>query len=92
MATSQESEKLFKFVLSLKYLQFLFLAVFFYGTAMLSYDFVQLIEGVFISPWSIGCTVFGGEGVIASYMIMRSTERKLEKLKDEEREGLIPDA
>ncbi|MHA2007099.1 MAG: hypothetical protein ACXABO_08260 [Promethearchaeota archaeon] len=80
MSYALESEKLQKFVVVIKYLQFLFLAVLFYGTAMLSYDLVQLIPGLQITAWSIGCTVFGGEGVIVSYFIIRSTEKKIEKI------------
>ncbi len=68
------------FIIRVRYLQFIFLAVLFYGTAMLSYDLVQLIPGVIISSWSIGCTIFGTEGAIASWGIIRSTERKIEKI------------
>ena len=75
-----ESEKLQKFVVVVKYLQFVFLAVLFYGTAMLTYDLVLIIPDVQISAWSIGCTVFGGEGAIVSYFIIRSTEKKIEKI------------
>ncbi|MFX0059031.1 MAG: hypothetical protein ACFE85_07100 [Candidatus Hodarchaeota archaeon] len=80
MSYSVESEKLQKFVVAVKYLQFIFLAILFYGIAMLSYDLVKLIPDVAISAWSIGCTVFGGEGAIVSYFIIRSTEKKIEKL------------
>ena len=75
-----ESDKLQKFVVVVKYIQFVFLAVLFYGTAMLTYDLVQIIPDVQISAWAIGCTVFGGEGAIVSYFIIRSTERKIEKI------------
>lgn len=47
---------------------------------MLSYEGVQMIPGVIFSPWSIGCTIFGVEGVVASFLITRSTEKKVEKL------------
>jgi len=80
MSYSVESEKLQKFVVVVKYLQFIFLAILFYGIAMLSYDLVKLIPDVAISAWSIGCTVFGGEGAIVSYLIIRSTEKKIAKL------------
>ncbi len=80
MSYAVESEKLQKFVVIVKYLQFIFLSILFYGTAMLTYDLVQLIPGIEISAWSIGCTVFGGEGAIMSYFITRSTEKKIEKL------------
>ncbi|HDZ19131.1 hypothetical protein LCGC14_2943770 [marine sediment metagenome] len=80
MSYTVESEKLQKFVVIVKYLQFIFLSILFYGTAMLTYDLVQLIPGIEISAWSIGCTVFGGEGAIMSYFITRSTEKKIEKL------------
>ena len=80
MSYSVESEKLQKFIVVVKYIQFIFLAVLFYGTAMLSYDLVQIIPDVQISAWSIGCTVFGGEGAIMSYFIIRSTEKKIDKI------------
>ncbi|MFX0029847.1 MAG: hypothetical protein ACFE8B_11595 [Candidatus Hermodarchaeota archaeon] len=80
MSLKVESEKLQKFVVVVKYLQFVFLAVLFYGTAMLTYDLVQIIPDVQISAWSIGCTVFGGEGAIVSYFIIRSTEKKIDKI------------
>jgi len=80
MSYTVESEKLQKFVVIVKYLQFIFLSILFYGTAMLTYDLIQLIPGIEISAWSIGCTVFGGEGAIMSYFITRSTEKKIEKL------------
>ncbi|MHA1931292.1 MAG: hypothetical protein ACW96X_02065 [Promethearchaeota archaeon] len=80
MSYSVESEKLQKFVVVVKYIQFIFLAVLFYGTAMLSYDLVQIIPGVQISAWSVGCTVFGGEGAIVSFFIIRSTEKKIDKI------------
>ncbi len=80
MGIAQEKDKLQSFVIRIRYIQFIFLAVLFYGTAMLSYDVVKIIPGVVISSWSIGCTVFGAEGAIASYFIIRSTERKIEKL------------
>ncbi|MFX1324227.1 MAG: hypothetical protein ACFE8N_04675 [Promethearchaeota archaeon] len=83
MSLSVESEKLQKFVIVVKYIQFIFLAILFYGTAMLSYDLVQIIPNVQISAWSIGCTVFGGEGAIVSYLIIRSTEKKIEKIRKE---------
>ncbi len=85
MSHKIEAEKLQKFVVGVKYLQFLFLAIFFYGTAMLSYDLIQLIENVVISPWSIGCTIFGGEGVIASFLLIRSTDKRIEKFIKEEK-------
>jgi len=69
----------------MKYLQFIFLSILFYGTAMLCYDLIQIVPDIEISAWSIGCTVFGGEGAIASYFIMRSTEKKIEKLIKEEK-------
>jgi hypothetical protein len=47
---------------------------------MLSYDLVQIIPGVQISAWSVGCTVFGGEGAIVSFFIIRSTEKKIDKI------------
>jgi hypothetical protein len=75
-----ESEKLQKFIVIVKYLQFIFLSILFYGTAMLTYDLIQLIPDIEISAWSIGCTVFGGEGALMSYFIIRSTEKKIEKL------------
>ena len=75
-----ESEKLQKFVVVVKYIQFIFLAILFYGTAMLTYDLVQIIPDVVISAWAIGCTVFGGEGVVVSYLIIRSTEKKIDKI------------
>ena len=80
MSYSVESEKLQKFVIVVKYLQFIFLAVLFYGTAMLTYDLVQIIPDIQISAWSIGCTVFGGEGAIVSYFLIRSTEKKIDKI------------
>ena len=80
-----EREKFQKFIVVIKYLQFIFLSILFYGIAMLCYDLIQLIPDVEISPWSIGCTIFGGEGAIASYFIMRSTEKKIEKLIKEEK-------
>ncbi|NVM46163.1 MAG: hypothetical protein HWN79_14700 [Candidatus Lokiarchaeota archaeon] len=80
MSYSVESEKLQKFVVVIKYLQFVFLAILLYGTAMLSYDIVQIIPDIQISAWSIGCTVFGGEGAIVSYFIIRSTEKKIAKI------------
>ena len=80
MAYKTESEKLQKFVVVVKYLQFVFLAILLYGTAMLSYDLVQIIPDVQISAWSIGCTVFGGEGAIVSYFMIRSTEKKIDKI------------
>lgn len=80
MSYSIESEKLQKFIVVVKYIQFIFLAVLFYGTAMLSYDLVQIIPDVQISAWSIGCSVFGGEGAIVSYFIIRSTEKKIDKI------------
>jgi hypothetical protein len=80
LAYTTESEKLQKFVVVIKYIQFVFLAVLFYGTAMVTYDLIQLIPNVQISAWAIGCTVFGGEGVIVSYLIIRSTEKKIEKI------------
>ena len=80
MAYKTESEKLQKFVVVVKYLQFVFLAILLYGTAMLSYDLVQIIPNVQISAWSIGITVFGGEGAIVSYFIIRSTEKKINKI------------
>jgi len=52
---------------------------------MLSYDLIQQIPGVIISAWSIGCSIFGAEGAIASFLIMRSTEKKIEKLIQKER-------
>jgi hypothetical protein len=52
---------------------------------MLSYDLIQLIPGNIISAWSIGCTIFGLEGAIASFLIMRSTEKKIERLIQKER-------
>ena len=52
---------------------------------MLSYDLVQLIPDNIISPWSIGCSIFGAEGVIASFLIMRATEKKIEKLLQKEK-------
>ena len=80
MSYSIESEKLQKFVIVVKYIQFIFLAVLFYGTAMLTDDLVQIIPDIQISAWSIGCTVFGGEGAIVSYFIIRSTEKKIDKI------------
>lgn len=80
MSYSVESEKLQKFVVVVKYLQFIFLAILLYGTAMLSYDLVQIIIDVPISAWSIGSTVFGGEGAIVSYLLIRSTEKKIDKI------------
>lgn len=80
LSYSIESEKLQKFIVVVKYIQFIFLAVLLYGTAMLSYDLVQIIPDVQISAWSIGCTVFGGEGAIVSYFIIRSTEKKIDKI------------
>ena len=80
LSYSVESEKLQKFIVVVKYIQFIFLAVLFYGTAMLSYDLVQIIPDVQISAWSIGCTVFGGEGAIVSYFMIRSTEKKIDKI------------
>ncbi|MHA1914640.1 MAG: hypothetical protein ACW986_07170 [Promethearchaeota archaeon] len=80
MAYKTESEKLQKFVVVVKYLQFVFLAILLYGTAMLSFDIVQIIPNVQISAWSIGITVFGGEGAIVSYFIIRSTEKKIDKI------------
>lgn len=80
MSYTVESEKLQKFVVTIKYLQFIFLSVLFYGTAMLSYDLIKLVPGIEISAWSIGCTIFGGEGAIVSYFIIRSTEKKIKKL------------
>lgn len=80
LSYSIESEKLQKFIVVVKYIQFIFLAVLFYGTAMLSYDLVQIIPDVQISAWSIGCSVFGGEGAIVSYFIIRSTEKKIDKI------------
>ena len=80
LSYSIESEKLQKFVIVVKYIQFIFLAVLFYGTAMLTYDLVQIIPDIQISAWSIGCTVFGGEGAIVSYFIIRSTEKKIDKI------------
>lgn len=80
MALNQERERLQKFVVTVKYLQFIFLAVLFYGLAMLSYDLLKMIPAVPISAWSIGCSVFGAEGVIASVLIIRSTEKKIDKL------------
>ncbi len=79
MVVIQEKDRLQAFIIRVRYLQFIFLAVLFYGTAMLSYDLVKLIPDVSISSWSIGCTIFGAEGAIASYFIIRSTERKIEK-------------
>ncbi|MHA1265572.1 MAG: hypothetical protein ACTSRS_10085 [Candidatus Helarchaeota archaeon] len=80
-----EREKLQKFVVSLKYIQFIFLSVLFFGVAMLSYDLSLLIEDIVISPWSIGCSIFGLEGVIATSLIMRATEKKIKKLLEEEK-------
>jgi hypothetical protein len=80
LAYKTESEKLQKFVVVVKYLQFVFLAILLYGTAMLSFDIVQIIPNVQISAWSIGITVFGGEGAIVSYFIIRSTEKKIDKI------------
>ncbi|MFX1488301.1 MAG: hypothetical protein ACFFBI_04080 [Promethearchaeota archaeon] len=80
MSLKIESEKLQKFIVVVKYIQFVFFAVLFYGTAMLTYDLVQIIPDVQISAWSIGCTVFGGEGAIVSYFIIRSTEKKIERI------------
>ena len=80
MAYSTESEKLQRFVVVIKYLQFIFLGILFYGTAMLTYDVIQIIPDIQISAWSIGLTVFGGEGTIASYFIIRSTEKKIDKI------------
>ncbi len=80
MSISQEKERLQNFILRVRYIQFIFLAVLFYGTAMLGYDVVKIIPGVVISSWSIGCTIFGAEGAIASYFIIHSTERKIEKV------------
>ncbi|MHA1986593.1 MAG: hypothetical protein ACW98D_08145 [Promethearchaeota archaeon] len=80
MSYSVESEKLQKFVIVVKYVQFIFLAILFYGTAMLTYDLIQIIPDIQISAWSIGCTVFGGEGAIVSYFIIRSTEKKIDKI------------
>jgi len=57
----------------------------FYGIAMLGNDLVKLIPGVPISAWSIGCSVFGAEGVIASFLLIRSMDKKIEKLLKEER-------
>ena len=78
MSFDKEKEKLQDFMLLIKCIQFIFLAVFFYGTALLSYELLQLIPSLPISPWSIGCTIFGGEGIIASIFIIRSTESKIE--------------
>jgi len=85
MSYAQEREKLQKFVVTVKYLQLVFFSVLFYGVAMLSYEGVQMIPGIAFSPWSIGCTIFGVEGILASFLIVRSTEKKIEKLfqKDE---------
>jgi hypothetical protein len=80
LSYSVESEKLQKFVIVVKYVQFIFLAILFYGTAMLTYDLIQIIPDIQISAWSIGCTVFGGEGAIVSYFIIRSTEKKIDKI------------
>lgn len=52
---------------------------------MLSYDLIQIIPDIEISAWSIGCTVFGAEGAIASYFIIRSAEKKIAKLFKEEK-------
>ncbi len=38
-----------------------------------------MIPGVEISNWAVGCSVFGTEGVITSFLIIRSMERKIEK-------------
>jgi hypothetical protein len=80
LAYKTESEKLQKFVVVVKYLQFVFIAILLYGTAMLSFDIVQIIPNVQISAWSIGITVFGGEGAIVSYFIIRSTEKKISRI------------
>lgn len=64
-------------MLVMKYVQFLFLSVFFYGTALLTYELLQLIPGIILSSWSIGCTIFGAEGTVASVWILRKTERKM---------------
>ncbi len=85
MSYTLEKEKLQKFIIVIKYLQFIFLSILFYGTAMLSYDLIQIIPDIEISAWSIGCTVFGAEGAIASYFIIRSAEKKIEKLFKEEK-------
>lgn len=75
-----EGEKLQRFVVVIKYIQFIFLAILLYGIAMLSYELFQLIPNLQISAWSIGCSVFGAEGVIVSYYIIRTTEKKIEKI------------
>ncbi len=81
MSIAQEKDRLQNFIIRVRYIQFIFLAVLFYGTAMLSYDLVKLLPApIIISAWSIGCTIFGGEGAIASYIMVRSTERKIAKL------------
>ncbi len=81
MSFTQEKDRLQNFIIRVRYIQFIFLAVLFYGTAMLSYDLVQLLpDPIVISAWSIGCTIFGAEGAIASYIMIRATERKIAKL------------
>lgn len=85
LSYSVESEKLQKFVVVVKYIQFIFLAILIYGIAMLSFDLVQIIPDIQISAWSIGCTVFGGEGAVVSYFITRSTEKKIDKILKKEK-------
>ncbi len=80
-----ERQKLQKFIIVIKYLQFIFPLILFYGKTMLCYDLIQIIPYIEISVWIIGCTVFGGEGAIASYFIIRATEKKIEKLIKEEK-------
>ena len=85
MSETEERERLNKFVIGVKYLQLIFLSVLFFGVAMLCYDLIQLIPGVVISTWSIGCKIFGAEGIIASFLIIRSTEKKIERILQKER-------
>ncbi len=81
MSIAQEKDRLQSFILRVRYIQFIFLAVLFYGSAMLSYDLVRLLPPpIVISAWSIGSTIFGAEGAIASYVMIRSTEGKIAKL------------
>lgn len=79
-------DRLRAFAIRVRYMQFIFLAIMFYGVAMLSYDLVRLIPGMPISNWSIGCSVFGAEGVIATFLLVRSMDKKIEKLLREARE------
>ena len=85
MPEMEERERLQKFVIGVRYLQLVFFSVLFFGIAMLCYDLIQLIPSVAISPWSIGCSIFGVEGLIASFLIIRSTERKIENVLQKER-------